>query len=55
MVQISLTKSKPLLIDECFHSEPKMLLDFVDIIARKELSQKMAALELNGGAAFSTK
>ena len=32
------------------------MLDYVDIIARKELQQKLAALEISGGtAAFSSK
>jgi hypothetical protein len=33
-----------------------MMLDYVDIIARKELQQKLAALEISGGtAAYSSK
>jgi hypothetical protein len=33
-----------------------MMLDYVDIIARKELQQKLAALEISGGSApFSSK
>ena len=33
-----------------------MMLDYVDIIARKELQKKLAALEISGGAApFSSK